>query len=63
MLSLICPFVVLVVSHFGFKGGNLVLIAPVPGHCFPFTFLTTRLILIPTLVNTSSHLITMWFCI
>ena len=24
--------------HSGFKGGTLVLIAPVPGHCFPFTF-------------------------
>ena len=38
MLSLLCPFVVLVISYFGFKGGNLVLIAPVPGHFFPFTF-------------------------
>ena len=27
----------MVVSHLGFKVGNLVLIAPVPSHCFPFT--------------------------
>ena len=31
-------FVVLVVSHLGFEDGNLVLIAPVPGHCFPLIF-------------------------
>ena len=30
-------FVVLVVSHLGFKGGNLVLITPVHVDCFPFT--------------------------
>ena len=24
---------ILVVSHFGFEGGTVVLIAPVPGHC------------------------------
>ena len=38
MFSLLCPFVALVVSHSGFKGWNLILIVPVPGHCFPFTF-------------------------
>ena len=26
----------LVISHFGFEGKTLVLIAPVPGHCFSF---------------------------
>ena len=31
-------FVILVTSHFGFEGGTLFLIAPVPGHCLPFTF-------------------------
>ena len=31
MFSLLCPFVALVVSHFGFEGGTLVLIAPLPG--------------------------------
>ena len=30
--------VILVISHFGFEGGTLVLIASVPGHCLPFTF-------------------------
>ena len=30
--------VILVTSHFGFEGGTLVLIAPVPGHCLSFTF-------------------------
>ena len=37
MFSLLCPFVVLVVSHLGFNDGNSVLIAPVPGHCFNLT--------------------------
>ena len=36
----LCIFVVLVVSHLGFEDENLVLIALVPGHCFPFTFHT-----------------------
>ena len=27
----------LVVSRFSFEGLTVVLIAPVPGHCFPFT--------------------------
>ena len=31
-------FVILGVSHFGFEGGTLVLIAPVHGHCLPLTF-------------------------
>ena len=34
MFSLLCLFVVLVVSHLGFEDGNLVLTAPVLGHCF-----------------------------
>ena len=29
--------VFLVISHFGFEGGTLVLIASVPGHCLSFT--------------------------
>ena len=33
MISLLCPFVALVVSHFGFEGGTLVFIVSVPGHC------------------------------
>ena len=28
----------MVVSHFGFEGGAVVLIQPVPGSCIPFTF-------------------------
>ena len=28
-------FLIFVVSHFGFEGGTVVLIAPVPVHCFP----------------------------
>ena len=35
--STICLFVALVVSHFGFEGRTLVLIASVPGHCLSFT--------------------------
>ena len=38
MFCLLCLLVALVVSHFGFKGGALVLISFVPGHCLPFTF-------------------------
>ena len=29
--------VILVISHFGFEGGTLVLIASVPGRCLSFT--------------------------
>ena len=29
---------VLVISHFGFESGNLLLIASVPGHYFPLHF-------------------------
>ena len=38
MFSLLCLFVALVVSHFGFEGRTLVLIASVTGHCLPFKF-------------------------
>ena len=38
IFSLLCLFVVLVVSHFGFEGGNRIKIAPVPGRCLSFTF-------------------------
>ena len=38
MFSLLCLFVVLDISHLRLEGGNLVLIAPGPGHFFPFTF-------------------------
>ena len=31
-------YCILVVSLFGFEDGTMVLIAPVPGHCLPFTF-------------------------
>ena len=30
--------IISVISHFGFEGGTLVLIASVPGHCLSFTF-------------------------
>ena len=39
LLFVLCIFVILIVSHFGFEGGTLILIAPVPGHCLPFTTL------------------------
>ena len=32
---------ILVVSHFGFEGGTLVLTVPVPGHCLPFLRFTS----------------------
>ena len=34
----LCLFVGLVVSHFDFEGGTLVLIASFPDYCIPFTF-------------------------
>ena len=30
--------VIVVISHFGFEGGTLVMIALAPGHCLYFTF-------------------------
>ena len=38
MFSLYFNNVILVISHFGFGGGTLVLIASVLGHCVHFTF-------------------------
>ena len=35
--SIFWLIVVLVISHFGFDGGTLVLIASVPGHCLSLT--------------------------
>ena len=34
----LCLLVILLISHFGFEGETLVLVAPVPGHCLPFCF-------------------------
>ena len=42
VFSLLCLFVALVVSHFGFDGRNFVLIASVHGHCVHFTFKTSK---------------------
>ena len=38
MFPLYFDIVVLVISHFGFEGGTLVLIASVPGRCLFLTF-------------------------
>ena len=37
LLFVFCLIVILVISHFGFEGGTLVLIASVPGHYLSFT--------------------------
>ena len=37
VLFVLLLIVILVISHFGFEGGTLVLIASVPGHCLSFT--------------------------
>ena len=29
--------IILIITHFGFQGGTLVLIVSVPGHCLSFT--------------------------
>ena len=36
VLFVSCLFVISVVSKFGFEGGTVVLIVPVPCHCFTF---------------------------
>ena len=38
VFSLLCLCVALIVSHFGFEGKTLVLIASVPGHCYFLLF-------------------------
>ena len=38
----LCPVVILVISHFGFEGETLILIALVPGHNVPFTLMYTE---------------------
>ena len=37
VLIVLCLYVILVISHYGFDGRTLVLMASVPGHCLPFT--------------------------
>ena len=37
-LFILTIIVILVIYHFCFRGGTLVLIASVPGHCLSFTF-------------------------
>ena len=54
IFSLLCLFVPLVVLHFGFDGGTLILIALVPGNCLPFTF--CMLLIISVCKNTVDHL-------
>ena len=41
VIFVLCLFVILVISHFGFEGGTLVLIAPL--HCLLYLFLFTIL--------------------
>ena len=36
----ILTYYILVISHFSFEGGTLVLIASVSGHCLSFNYLT-----------------------
>ena len=55
--SLLCPFLLLVVFHLDFKGENLVLIAPVSGNCFPFTFFLAGTMQIRFTSCSSLHLI------
>ena len=38
MFFVLCLFVILLVSYFGFEGETVVLIVRVPSHCLPFTF-------------------------
>ena len=52
MFSLLCLFSALIVSHFGFEGRTLVLIASVAGHYLggPFTFYRGTLYRHPLLI-------------
>ena len=42
VLNVFCLFVILFISHFGFKSGLWLVIAPVPVHCFSITFNTMK---------------------
>ena len=42
VLFVLYLFIILVVSHFGFQSSTVVLIASVPGHCLPFTFMVLQ---------------------
>ena len=54
MCPMLCLFVALVVSDFGFEGRTLVLIALFPGHYLPFTnFITMTGIPIPDIFKMS----------
>ena len=46
---------VLVISHVGFEGGTLVLIASVPGHCLSFTYFSLSLVS-PVMFSLFMHL-------
>ena len=39
VLFVLCLFVILVVSYFGFENGTVVLIAPLPCHCLPLVLI------------------------
>ena len=49
--------VILVISHIGFEGGTLVLIASVPGHCLSFTLCTWLKILKTGSLATGSYVL------
>ena len=42
MFSLLCQFVLLVVSNLGFDDSHQVLVSPVPDHCFLFLVVLTQ---------------------
>ena len=52
-------FVVLVVSYFNFECRTLVLIAPVPGHCSPFTSDSS----VTIFWERAAHLVNHMFCL
>ena len=50
VFSLVCLLVALVVSHFNFKGGTLVLVVSVPDHCLTFTFCIAKVVVVITFI-------------
>ena len=45
VLFVLCPFVKLTISNFGFESSALVQIAPAPGHCLPFNVVYRTLVI------------------
>ena len=50
VFSLACLLAALVVSHFSFEGGTLVLVVSVPDYCLTFTFCIAKVVVAITFI-------------